>query len=598
MIELELILPMSVAVAPDIEVCLDLRSSAQLQMHQCFPVTLDTSNANQLRSPLKTAVTLEIEDSSLFQVEAYIKGCATKNQHCRSSVQVKTCRTSIFGVIGGGAACKSSWNSQNDHFAAPLVDSSSLSSRQHATSSSYTSCTHMDSINRCVFPSGALCFDEQSHQWHVKRNSLDTKTYNIALRDPTSFLNIFLGPSRRRIEEAVATIISNIPMGKKEIAHHKIDVIPVVPYMRHVFFHAVADNAFHLFASLLDTDKKKKMLRSEKVLVLAGESYKYDFLLEHIVGKKNLLYLGELMATQQKTSSGERPLHCFENVLTGIKRGDGDSMTKKDLNFASRHRFDVWSKLTMSTFRSHMLVASKVLALSGNERPHLTVLVHRARSEAQSLPGEFITTDIRQIINRDQLWQTVQDEVTSAATCVDQRASQGTLAGADAGVQVNSRNAVHAVMEDLSFSAQLEMMMRTEVFLHMHGSAGVLSFFLSPGTTFIELRPYNFTWTTWALEIAKKNGLREVQWRNDNQTSSFFAIHPYTTHFDHKVLKYFQQVDKCDDKELERMTGGIRGLSTWCEQYFRDQHTMVDVNAIGVLLREALRVGLYCSGSL
>ena len=171
-IELELILPMSVAVAPDIEVCLDLRSSAQLQMHQCFPVTLDTSNANQLRSPLKTAVTLEIEDSSLFQVEAYIKGCATKNQHCRSSVQVKTCRTSIFGVIGGGAACKSSWNSQNGHFAAPLVDSSSLSSRQHATSSSYTSCMHMDSINRCVFPSGALCFDEQSHQWHVKRNSL------------------------------------------------------------------------------------------------------------------------------------------------------------------------------------------------------------------------------------------------------------------------------------------------------------------------------------------------------------------------------------------------------------------------------------------
>jgi hypothetical protein len=152
-------------------------------------------------------------------------------------------------------------------------------------------------------------------------------------------------------------------------------------------------------------------------------------------------------------------------------------------------------------------------------------------------------------------------------------------------------------MEDLSFSAQLEMMTRTEVFLHMHGSAGVMSFFLSPGTTFIELRPYNFIWTTWASEVAKKNGLQDIQWKNGDQASSSFAKHPYATYFDLKVLEYFQQVDKCDEKELERMTGGICGLSTWCEQYFRDQHTVVDVNAIVVLLREAFRVGLYCRRS-
>lgn len=41
-----------------------------------------------------------------------------------------------------------------------------------------------------------------------------------------------------------------------------------------------------------------------------------------------------------------------------------------------------------------MLMSSKVI-FPLETKPHLTMLVHRARSEAQSLPGKFITKEIR-----------------------------------------------------------------------------------------------------------------------------------------------------------------------------------------------------------
>jgi hypothetical protein len=574
--QLELILSNSSTTIRNFEVCLHVYASSQQNVRQCFPVNFSGDVVSGI--PLTTEVTLEIEDAGSIIVKAFISGCTDNTQHCASTVQVNTCRIKQFGQVEGGAKCKSSWNLKN---AVPL-------NQQHTQTSQLNQrslCEHRDLTHQCMFPSHTMCFHAKKHHWLVKANSLERKTYNSYVQDPSSFLDVFLGPYRRSQESGISL---KLQTKNQSFVNIFGNFSLVVPYMRHVFFHAVADDAFQTYATFRD---RKSRTNNVTLLILATKRQKYDFLLQSVVGKSNVQYLGELLSDEKQ--------HCFENIYTGIlKRNFKYNILPNELY--ERHRFDVWHTSTLSGFRSHMLAAAKVLdgdkpnANSNRERiPYITMLVHRARSEAQSEPGKFITTQIRQIINQDELWLTVTNIVQeNSKLCVD---PDGKNIKMHHETQL-SRIAMQVVLEDLSFKEQLELLSSTEIFIHLHGSAGVMSFFLPPGAIFVELRPFKFTWTTWALELANSNQLKTIQWINNKKKDSVFAQYPYTKYFDETTLKYFENMNPtllCDEKELKREIG-MNHLQTWCQQYYRDQHTVVDVNLIGEKLKDAMKSSLFC----
>ena len=590
-LELELIVPSNVTNALQFEVCLNVTTHAQLQTHTCFPVVLSSEDTTQ-GNPLLTEITLSIEDAGSFVVIVYIKECnIDTEQHCHSNIHVHTCRIGTFGVIRGGRKCKAKWTLEHTPDIASTATQLIQQQALHPGAipqDERTVCRQQDLTHQCFFPSNAACFDHATHSWWVQGNSLNSQRLDQFVNDPASFLDVFVGPYKRSIENGIAVqLISDVTnkhseLNKRHTLHHSETVTLIVPYMRHVFFHAVADNAFQIYATMLSLQTTTAKATTSKVLLLTQKQSKYDFLLETVLGIGNVLYLGDML-THTNTDTNTNVLHCFDGLLTGVQHRQNAQLHLSHKDVEHRHRFNIWDKSTFKSFRNQMLMSSKVI-FPLETKPHLTMLVHRARSEAQSLPGKFITKEIRQIINQNELLETVQNIVTTS-TC-DEKATYK---------RTNTRTAVLVTLENLSFAKQLEMLVETEIFIHMHGSAGALAFFLPKGATFIELRPHKFVWTTWALEIAATNDLIATQWVNGNAQTSTFPIHPYEDNFDKETLQHFKTVSRCDAVALEQSTG-IEDLETWCQQYYRDQHTVVDVEVVGEMLKEALKKGLYCNG--
>jgi hypothetical protein len=578
-LELELVLPPSIIDTIKFEVCLNVTGNGQPVVQQCFPATL--SGTVQSEVPLTTQVILEIEDSGTFTATAYINGCST-SAHCQTTIIVNICRQGEFGVLLGGAHCKANWNSKNS-----MMHNNSNSART-PLSSDHIECTHNDLTHQCSFPSESVCFDPTSRSWWADSDHLEMAAQEVFANDPSSFLDVFVGPYAlsSHLGVAVQWSSSKAWVGRRTIIHHPMVAKPIVPYMRHVFFHAVADNAFQIFATMIaskSSTSSSAAVGTVSLLLLAKERQKYDFLLDNVVGEENVFYLGDIVQSHLPNAIGNPVHHCFDRLLTGIMHRDQDfDLATKDL--IQRHRFNIWGRSTIGSFGKHMLMAAKVLFPTNATPPHLTMLVHRLRSETQSLPGEYTTAQIRRIVNQDSLWRTVQT-VVETSSCDRPRAYS---------VASKTRAAVHVVLEDLSFASQLELLTQTEIFIHMHGSAGVLSFFLPRGASFLELRPHNFIWTTWALELAVANDLLPTKWINSNKEASTFPTQPYEHIFETAVLEQFKTVPECNASALLRNTG-IHDLETWCQQYFRDQHTFVDLYEIREMLKLKLKKGLFCS---
>ena len=199
------------------------------------------------------------------------------------------------------------------------------------------------------------------------------------------------------------------------------------------------------------------------------------------------------------------------------------------------------------------------------------------------MSGNFATPQIRQLINQEELWQTVQKIVHTFTP-------KNSMLCDEPSSPRPQRSAVHVILESITFKQQLELVVQTEIFIHLHGSAGVMSFFLPPGAIYIELRPYKFTWTTWAVELARSNQLTAIDWRNMNASSSSFAHEPYDSLYEGSVLEHFQNMNStllCNGHELKKLTH-TDSMDIVCQQYYRDQHTVVDVHAVGQLVRNAL----------
>ena len=524
-LDLELVPSNSVTGITNIQICLDLIAHSSQNLHQCYPVNLSGEIVGG--EPLLTQMTLEIEDAGFIVVKAYIKDCPNDIKHCHSTIKLNTCRTNQFGVLQGGSKCKSNWNDKNTqqtnkhdrhdvgHTPETPETNANTNTNTNANANTNTNtnhhhhhhrqktCTRKDLTLQCTFHQHSMCFDAQNRKWLVQTNEFDTNTFNVFHHDPASFLDMFVGPYSRSINEGVAIQLqSDIDNSSPPIDDpsttilHSGRFVPVVPYMSHVFFHAVADNAFHIYAllrehqhqrmtSLLSGGKSDSSSnRNTIVLLLAKAHSKYDYFLEKSVGQNNVQYLGELVsatAIATPVNATQRVLHCFETAYTGILRRNTEfNLLPQELH--QRHRFNTWHSSTLSSFRTHMLVAAKILDIHSQHHqqhrttvPHLTMLVHRARSEAQSMPGDFITTQIRQIINRNELWNTVQNIVTTRSDSCHTKTSLILPQPPQL-----PRSAIHTVLEDLSFNEQLTLLSQTEIFIHMHGSAGVMSFFYHP----------------------------------------------------------------------------------------------------------------------